>query len=390
MGCGLKKDALLPLKLFLFSYYATNTIIISYLPLYLKHKDLTSTEVGWVLAIGPLATILAQPFWGYLSDKYQTVKKILVICISGMLIASIIFFQMNALIAILLSAGVFYFFSTSIGALGDSLAQRRAFELKVSFGTIKTWGSVGFAISSLIIGAVLAKVGVQYMIIPYLIFGVFALVFAFKLKDVVVNTEPVQLSDVKQMFKNKPYVFFLIFIIFICVSHRANDSFVGLYIVELGGSESLVGLAWFVGVISEAIIFAFAGFWFRKYHPIVFVIIAAALYSVRWILVSSISSPYMVIALQSMHGLTFGVFYLASFDYIARMVPSSLQSTGHLIFFSVFFGVSGIIGSLMGGSLIGTYGGTTLYQVISVFAFIGMILLMLYHVVIFKTRQANI
>src|SRR5699024_3387835 len=111
------------------------------------------------------------------------------------------------LIAILLSAGVFYFFSTSIGALGDSLAQRRAFELKVSFGTIKTWGSVGFAISSLIIGAVLAKVGVEYMIIPYLIFGVFALILAFKLKDVVVNTEPVQFSDVKKMFKNKPYVF---------------------------------------------------------------------------------------------------------------------------------------------------------------------------------------
>jgi len=47
------------------------------LPLYLKHKGLTGIEIGWVLAIGPFATIISQPFWGYVSDKYKTVKKYL-------------------------------------------------------------------------------------------------------------------------------------------------------------------------------------------------------------------------------------------------------------------------------------------------------------------------
>lgn len=389
-GCGLTKGPLVPLKMFLFSYYATNTIIISYLPLYLQYKGLTNAEVGWVLAIGPLATILAQPFWGFLSDKYKTVKKILLICVSGMLVASTIFFQMDVLVAILLSAGLFYFFSTPIGALGDSLAQRRAFELKVPFGSIRTWGSIGFAVSSLVIGFVLTNIGIQYMIFPYLMFGVFALFIATRLQDVQVSSEPVQLHDVKKMFSNKPYIFFLILIIFLCLTHRANDSFVGLYIVELGGSESLVGLAWFVGVISEAIVFALAGYWFKKYHPMVFVILAGALYSIRWLFFASAQSPFMVIALQSLHGITFAVFYLAAFDYIARMVPKSLQSTGHLIFFSVFFGVSGIIGALMGGSIMEAYGGTTLYQVIAGFAFTGTILLTIYHTVIFKMRARNI
>ena len=50
---------------------------------------------------------------------------------------------------------------------------------------------------------------------------------------------------------NKPFIFFPCFYDVISIGHRANDSFMGIYITELGGNEGLVGLAWFIGVISE-------------------------------------------------------------------------------------------------------------------------------------------
>jgi len=59
-----KKSSLHSLKLLLFLFHATNTIILSFLPLYLKFKGLSGTEIGWVLAIGPFASIISQPFWG--------------------------------------------------------------------------------------------------------------------------------------------------------------------------------------------------------------------------------------------------------------------------------------------------------------------------------------
>src|SRR5690625_5105856 len=123
----------------LFSFHATNTIILSYLPLYLRYKGLNGTEIGWVLAVGPLASIFSQPFWGYLSDKHKTVKLMIQICVVGLLVTSVLFFQMNTLIAILLMGAVFYFFTSPIGALGDSLAQRSAEVNGVPFGRIRTW-----------------------------------------------------------------------------------------------------------------------------------------------------------------------------------------------------------------------------------------------------------
>lgn len=369
-----KNSSLHSLKLLLFLFHATNTIILSFLPLYLKFKGLNGTEIGWVLAIGPLASIISQPFWGYLSDKYKTVKTMLIISVIGMLIASIIFFQMNHLLAILIIGAVFYFFSSPVGALSDSLAQRRANDLQVSFGSIRMWGSIGFAFSSLVVGHILTEIGVQYIIWPYVIFGSILLVVAFSIKDVKTDSEPVSFEDVRGLFNYRPYIIFLLFMLFITISHRANDSFIGIYIAELGGAENLVGIAWFVGVMSEAAVFALAVFWFRKLNPILFIILAGILYAMRWFIYGSIDSPLTIILFQVLHGATFGIFYVASFDFVTKLIPKNLQATGHLIFYSVLFGISGIIGSLSGGFIIENYSGATLYKMMGATSSIGVVL----------------
>ena len=119
----------------MFNFHAANTIILSFLPLYLKYKGLSGKEMGWVLSIGPLASIISQAFWGYLSDKYKTIKTMLLISIAGMLSMSIVFFQMDHLVAILMVGAFFYFFSSPVAALGDSLVQRRAKALNVTCGS---------------------------------------------------------------------------------------------------------------------------------------------------------------------------------------------------------------------------------------------------------------
>ncbi|WP_085993320.1 MFS transporter [Oceanobacillus senegalensis] len=373
-------ESLSPLKTLLFSFHASNTVILSFLPLYLQYKELNETEIGWVLAIGPLASMFAQPFWGYMSDKFKTIKWILFICVIGLLIGSTLFFQMNTLLTIILMGAVFYFFTTPIGALGDSLAQRRADVLQIPFGSIRTWGSIGFALSSLIVGEILSKVGIQYMIWPYLFFGTMAMLATIRLKDAKVESDPVRLSDLKQLIGNKPFLLFLIMVVFITIAHRTNDSYIGLYITELGGSEGLVGLGWFVGVVTEAAVFAFAGFWFKKYHTMIFIIVASILYTVRWFLYATVDDPMLVIGMQFLHGLTFGVFYTAAFEYVTRLIPKLLQATGHLVFFAVFFGLSGIVGSLTGGLIMDHFGGNTLYFGMGCLAALGTILLTTYHV----------
>lgn len=378
------RSSLIPLKALFISYHASNTILISFLPLFLQYRGLSGSQIGWVLAVESLAAIIAQPFWGFLSDKYKTIKKILFICLIGLLIFGFTFFHMSSLHTILIFGAMFYFFASPIGGLNDSLAQRRAMQLGVTFGSIRMWGSVGFAISSLIVGEILSRYGIDYMVWIYLTFGVISLIILFPLTDIPAEQKPVQLKDLGNIIKSKPFLLFLGTMLFITVTHRMNDYYMALYIHELGGAENLIGLAWFAGVISEALVFAFAGFWFRRFHSLIFIIIAAIIYTIRWFLYASATDPMLIIALQFLHGITFGVFYTAAFDYVTRLIPSYLHSTGHLVFFAFYFGMSGIIGSLAGGSLIDFLGGSMMYSFMGILSGIGFVLFVIYHIIYYR------
>lgn len=374
----MKKQSLTPLKMLLFFFHATNTIVLSFLPLFLQYKGLTGKEIGLVLAIGPLATIISQPFWGFLSDKYKTVKKMLIISVIGMLLFSIIFFKMDHLMTLLIFGALFYFFSSPVGALSDSLAQRQADHLNVSFGSIRTWGSIGFAFSSLIVGEILNMFGVQFIVWPYISFGLILLMIVFLITDVTSDSSPARLKDIKLLITNKPFIIFLLLMMFITITHRANDSFIGIYIAELGGSERFVGISWFISLISEATIFALAFIWFNRKKALNLIVLASFIYVVRWLLFSFVDNPIHIIGLQVLHGLTFAIFYLAALDFVTRLIPNMLKATGHLIFYSTFFGISGIIGSLGGGFIIETFNGETLYLMSGIIAFIGAVSLLIY------------
>ncbi|GAA5416023.1 hypothetical protein Pryu01_01055 [Paraliobacillus ryukyuensis] len=381
-----REQSLVPLKMLLFSFHGANTMVISFLPLLLQYRELDGTQIGLVLAVGPAVSIISQPIWGYMSDKYQTVKRILLICLIGLIISSAVFFQMTILPLLIITAGIFYFFSAPIGALSDSFTQRRADAMKISFGSIRTWGSIGFAVSSLLVGQLLDLIGIQYLIVPYLVMASLALIVCFRIVDVKVEVDPIQLSDIKRLFQNRPFVIFLSLILFLTITHRTNDSYIGLFIEQLGGSETLIGVSWFVGVASEAAVFALAPFWYRKFHPLIFIIAAGLLFTIRWFLYAVIDVPMVIVILQLLHGLSFGIFYMTAFQYITQLIPKSVQSTGHLVFMSVFFGLSGIVGSLAGGTIMDVFGGNTLYLFMGILALIGTILMTAYHLLPFGKR----
>lgn len=382
------EHSLTPLKILLFSFHGANTMVISFLPLLLTYRGLSGQEIGWVLAVGPAISIFAQPFWGFISDKYQTVRKVLIVTSLGLVISSLFFFQMRTLVLILIFAIFFYFFQSAISPLGDSLTQRRTEQLGISFGSVRTWGSIGFAMSSLLVGELIDWTGIQYLILPYVFMASIVVFASFRVVDVKIEKKPVQFSDLHKIIKNPPLLFYLAALLLVSITHRANDSFISLYISELGGRDNLIGIAWFVGVVSEAVVFAFAGKWFRRYHPLIIITAAGLIYTLRWFIYGVISVPIAVVFFQILHGFSFGVFYLTAFQYVTRLVPDQLQATGHLLFATVFFGISGIIGSLGGGFVLEHYGGQTLYMIMGLMALLGSCFILLYHIIMRRTSTA--
>jgi len=364
------------------------TILISYLPVYFQYLGLSGSEIGLLLAVGPMAAIIAQPFWGYMSDRWKTVKRILLLCLSSALAIGFLVFRVDEFILLFPLLYMFFSFMSPAGGLGDSLSQKVSIQRNVSFGSIRMWGSLGFGTASLVGGYVLSAIGIVNIYYVFAFYLLIALVFTFFAPDSEPSKKPVKLTSAFKLLKNKQLGIFFLLVLSISLTHRMNDSFLGLYIVELGGDESIIGLAWFIGVLTEAVVFAFSVFLFRKYHPLTYITVAAGIYVLRWLLMSLAPDPTFVLLIQVLHGLSFATFYLMAFQFVSKLVPEELQSTGHLLFISVFFGVSGVIGSIIGGTIIEAFDVQSLYTLMFGLSMIGLISSLIYRYFYIK-RQKN-
>lgn len=376
----MKKQPVLFLSLFLFFFHSSVAMTATFLPSYFQEKGLSASEIGWLMAIGPFTALFSQPFWGYMSDKYKTVKRMVMICSGGLIFMSFFLFQADSFWMLLFIAAIFFSFQSPIGALGDSLSQKTAVLHHVQFGQIRMWGSVGFALTSLLGGFILGQLGLGYLFYLFLTYAIITFVVIQKISDVTASAKIINIKEAAKIVSRPSFLWFLLIIMLVTITHRANDMFIGLYVTELGGTESQIGLAWFMGVASEAMIFMFSAYWIRWFkRNMTFVIIAAALYGVRWMLYALATEPIHIILLQPLHGLTFGVFYLCTFQIVTKIMPDEFLATGQMVFISAFFGLSGIIGSLGGGWIIDWTGGAAvMYQLLGWFAFAGCIGLVLY------------
>ncbi|MGE7186830.1 MFS transporter [Peribacillus sp. NPDC006672] len=373
--------ALRLLKSFNFLYFGLLAIFIPFLPVYLADQGLRPAQIGFIIGTGGFVTLITQPLWGMISDKTRTIRKVLLLLIFFSSVIGYFLYDSSSYLQLILFAMLLYFFLMPIDPLTESLNFTIAEKSGISYGSIRTYGALGYAVISLITGYVMSYFGANSLAFLFAGIGLISFIVSWMMPDAPVSGKPVTLSSLKHFFSNKETLLFLLLVFICAVPARMNDTFLGVYIRELGGSAKLVGLTWFLAAGSEIVVFALSFWWLRKGKEIIIISFAAAFFFIRYFVSAWITDPHLLAYLQVMQLLTFPIFYSAAIQYLYRIVPVEWRATGQTVLALLFFGVSGIIASYIGGSIYGAFGGKTLYLFISSISFIGMVFaLVLYRI----------
>lgn len=369
------------LKSFNFLYFGLLAIFIPFLPVYLADQGLRPAQIGFIIGTGGFVTLITQPLWGMISDKTRTIRKVLLLLIFFSSVIGYFLYDSSSYLQLILFAMLLYFFLMPIDPLTESLNFTKAEKSGISYGSIRTYGALGYAVISLITGYVMSYFGANSLAFLFAGIGLISFIVSWMMPDAPVSGKPVTLSSLKHFFSNKETLLFLLLVFICAVPARMNDTFLGVYIRELGGSAKLVGLTWFLAAGSEIVVFALSFWWLRKGKEIIIISFAAAFFFIRYFVSAWITDPQLLAYLQIMQLLTFPIFYSAAIQYLYRIVPVEWRATGQTVLALLFFGVSGIIASYIGGAIYGAYGGKTLYLFISSISFIGMVFaLILYRI----------
>ena len=358
---------------FIYQFFVVAMYI--FLPLYLRHKDFSVTQIGLLMAISPMISIAAQPIWGFVSDKYQTIKKVIILLlfIGLIFVTGLFFFNQIVQIAILML--FMYFFITPIPSFLESLSVDYAMHHNINYGNIRLWTSIGFGIASIVLGRVTNIIGIDKLIYLMLLFGGISLLVIFQLND---KTSQVKATTIDhelliKTFKNKEILTFLLIVFLISFPLRLADSIFSLFITALGGTENHVGIAWAIIAISEVPMMLLIGRMLKKYDHLQLICFGGFVYAIRWLLYSIFPNVQLILVFQLLQPFSFVLFFVSGLQYMSKIVPKELMATGQMLYFAIYTGVSGILGNTLGGFLMDQISGQFVYQLAAVITLLGTI-----------------
>jgi PPP family 3-phenylpropionic acid transporter len=352
------------MRSFSFVFYMTMALTVSFFPLYFSSKGYSNLQIGAIYSIGPFIGIVANLFWGFASDKLQTIRKMIIVMLCGQLLTTIVLMQIDTIVWIYIAMTIYNFFHTPINGLNDSLTLLSIRRSGKSYASFRIWGSLGFAFSSVVFGSLLHAVGVEHTILFTVGTISASLLLAFFLKDRVGGGRgSVKFSGFFSVVRQPSLLLFLALIFTMSFAHRTNDGFLALTMREMGASDTIIGWAWTASSLSEVPMF----FWLSKnghrFKELPLLMIASFFYAVRFFLVSIVSDPLWIIPLQFMHSVTFGIFLVTALRYIQQLIPDEFRATGQAIYNIVWSCLAGLTSGIIGGWVFDTWGAPTMYRI---------------------------
>ena len=253
-------------------------------------------------------------------------------------------------------------FSSALLPLCDAIVIDRASAYQCNFATIRIGGTLGFALIVFLAGFLLERHPSVQFLLSCGAYLVFALVVLRIPMDGGPEKAPksVGLSSAqKGIFVSREAAFVLLFAFVESVGLGFSGSFTGVYAVELGYSQRLIGILSCVSALSEVPILLCARKLTKRFGEIPLLAFSAVMTSLRLFLVGLGAVPTMVGA-QLLQSVTYMTTYYCCTQYISSHVRQGKMSQGQSVLAAVQAGLASVSANLLGGQLVdrvGTRGG---------------------------------
>jgi PPP family 3-phenylpropionic acid transporter len=375
------------IRIIFFLTYASGAAWLSYFNLFLKqYIGLTDGQVGIITAVQQINTLLLLPFWGMVADRFGR-KNILTINMFLITVLLCGFIFQKTFISVLAFTYVFTLFYNPIVSLVDSIALDFLEQTgKSSYGSIRLWASIGWAVSSVITG---------YFVRPeriYLIFPVASVVllvnwlilkFIYRPLKIIKNLQSLRMKHLREIFlKDKRLAILLLIMFLYGIFSAPIHLFINVYYAEIGAAYYHVGYAYAFQALSEVPFFFFGKRILEWTGARRMIVITMFVTSLRMFAYSITTNPWIAISIGTLHGISLALFLVAFISYVHQYIPPEYRATGQSFVYAFYFGGGMAFGNLwtgfiadqigMSGAMI-VEGILTLVLVLSTFFIFGTI-----------------
>jgi MFS transporter, PPP family, 3-phenylpropionic acid transporter len=347
---------------------------------------LSGTQIGTIMSISPVVTILTQPLWGLISDYTQKPKLVLTITIICTALIGIGYSFVESYLWFILFAAFLAITQSAVVPISDSMALSYVQKTKGNYGSIRLWGALGFAIAVLIVGRLSEVYSLSVIFYGFTLMLLISSIFAWKLPAEGNSMQINIRSGISRLIKMPRFLLFLLTTFLIFGPILSNNFFFGIYIREIGGTLTGVGIAFMLGAGSEAPFMKFAGKWIQKIGMLQVVTLAGLISGLRWVLYFYDPPLYLVFATIIAQGFSVGLYIPAALQYVRDISPGEVRVTAVSLYSAVGNGLGSWFCTFVGGFIIDAFSINHVYLFYGVLTTIGLLLVL---IIIYMDKKWN-
>lgn len=327
----------------------------------LAGRGLRPSTYAWLMALVPLSRVIGPPLWGALADKRIGTVRLLRINSAVAGLAMGVLARVDSLPPTALAFAVWAAASSSLVPLVDASTYRALGAATHRFSRVRVFGSLGFALSAATTSALApaddSRAPLWFAGASY----VTAALVAVGLPEGAAPAHGSLRRAFRAMSRDGRVVKLWIGSALYYAAHAVFDVYFGPFARALPGVTSgTIGLCWSLGVVAEIGVMWVVPRLLVGERASRWLVVAALVAAARWALTAVVTSAAGLYLLAPLHGLTFGLWFLAFAHENQRAAASDLRATAQGVG-SAWLGLGTISSTLVGGVVMERAGGRVLF-----------------------------
>jgi PPP family 3-phenylpropionic acid transporter len=315
--------------------------------------------------------LTAAPLWGRLSDQARDPRKPLQIAFIASAGVYLLVSQQHAFVWLAALIGINGLLVAGIEPMSDSLALNLVKDRpKTGFGSIRLWGSLGWAVVVLLAGWVIEQTSIISIFIGYSVLMV-ASVFVVGFlnlgerqpeKDSCPKGKPTGSRSILGMIRlDRGLVGLALTIGIVGFTRLGIYQFQAIYLDQLGARESLIGLASTLSAIVELPGMLWADHLVRKYGSHRVIGFTMLIYAITGSFVVLYPSVETIMAASGLSGIGFSFYSVGIAVFLSERAPMGQTATTLALFMTTLRGLISMIAAPLAGIIFDAAGAYWLF-----------------------------
>jgi PPP family 3-phenylpropionic acid transporter len=251
----LRLDEISYLRLYYFLHIGSGAFLFPFIGQLYHQQGLSGTQIVLLATLGALVSMLAAPFWARLSRQVNRPRRML----QGVLLLSAFFTilmgNQSGFLLLAIFANLRVLAASGISPISDALTLSLTSKQHAGYGSVRLWGSLGWALIALIAGWWIQR--------SSLVTGFWAHAAGLGLCSLILFGIPVQVNSPAARHSSTPaaawktlqsqplLIGLCLSLIVLWLARNGVANFEALYVKSLGGSTTVIGLMSTLGAFSE-------------------------------------------------------------------------------------------------------------------------------------------